>query len=556
MSANAAIYLDPEAYLTSNAILMGRHSAGESFLRGFLQHGQVDGFHFWNVAGRPQAELEAMVTGLHRPDRPLHWIDMRNRRKLGVPGVAQLTGPFVGKEAWQRRPFGESAYSICGLTHTTATAQVQDDIGQLLLSPAQPHDALICTSKAVRDAVEAQLEAFRDYLGYQFGPRRTPEPQRAVIPLGINTADFARSDADRKAWREKLEIADDAVVALYVGRFSVHGKMNPAVMALALEAAAKETGREIVWVLSGWADDAEVEARYHQGARALCPSVRYVTVDGRPAETRFSIWSAADVFISLSENVQETFGLTPVEAMAAGLPCVVTDWDGYRDTVPDGVAGFRIPTWAPRSGLGRDLAHRYANGWLNYDNYVGAASQFTAVDLARAAEAICALVRQPDLRRKMGEAGQAHARAELDWAAIIPRYQALWGELNARRQAKGPVVLWPDYVADNPWRMDPFRLFEGYPTAHLASDSRIALAPGMDRATAFARLNSPHASFFTITFPTPDEVARIIELLGQGPAAVRQILSAFPAARDFFLERGLLWMAKFGVLTISDADGS
>jgi len=554
MSANAAIYLDPEAYLTSNAILMGRHSAGESFLRGFLRHGQVDGFHFWNVAGRPQAELEAMVHGLHVPDRPVHWIDMRNRRKLGIPGVAQLTGPFVGQEAWQRRPFGEQAYSICGLTHTTATAQVQADIGQLLLSPAQGHDALICTSTAVRDAVEVQLEAFRDYLGYQFGPRRTPEPLRAVIPLGINAADFTRSEADRKAWREKLAIADDAVVALYVGRFSVHGKMNPAVMALALEAAARETGREIVWLLSGWADDAPAEARYHEGARALCPSVRYLVVDGRPKETRFSIWSAADLFISLSENVQETFGLTPVEAMAAGLPCVVTDWDGYRDTVRDGVDGFRIPTWAPRSGLGRDLAHRYANGWLNYDNYVGAAGQFTAVDLAKAAEAICALIRQPDLGRKLGEAGQAHARAELDWAAIIPRYQALWAELNARRQAKGPVVLWPDYVADNPWRMDPFRLFAGYPTAHLTADCRIALAPGMDRAAAFARLNGPLASFFTTTFPTPDEVGRIIALVGAGPASVGQILAAFPGARDFFIERGLLWMAKFGVLTISPAE--
>jgi len=25
----------------------------------------------------------------------------------------------------------------------------------------------------------------------------------------------------------------------------------------------------------------------------------------------------------------ETFGLTPIEAMAAGLPCLVSDWDGY-----------------------------------------------------------------------------------------------------------------------------------------------------------------------------------------------------------------------------------
>ena len=133
MRANAALYLDPEAYLTSNPVLMGRHSAGESFLRGFLRHGEVDRFHFWNVTGRPQAELDALVQGLHVPAQPVTWIDMRNRRKLGTPGVVQLTGPFVGREAWQRRPFGAGAYALCGLTHTTSElhAGFSRDVGRL-----------------------------------------------------------------------------------------------------------------------------------------------------------------------------------------------------------------------------------------------------------------------------------------------------------------------------------------------------------------------------------------------------------------------------------------
>ena len=58
-------------------------------------------------------------------------------------------------------------------------------------------------------------------------------------------------------------------------------------------------------------------------------------------------WAAADLFLSLVDNPQETFGLAPVEAMAAGVPVVVSDWDGYRYTVSDGVEGFRVPTLAP-----------------------------------------------------------------------------------------------------------------------------------------------------------------------------------------------------------------
>ena len=54
---------------------------------------------------------------------------------------------------------------------------------------------------------------------------------------------------------------------------------------------------------------------------------------------------------SLSDNMQETFGLTPIEAMAAGLPSVVSDWDGYRDTVQHREHGFRIPTLAPPPAL-------------------------------------------------------------------------------------------------------------------------------------------------------------------------------------------------------------
>ena len=77
-------------------------------------------------------------------------------------------------------------------------------------------------------------------------------------------------------------------------------------------------------------------------------------------------WSSADIFSSLSDNFQETFGITPIEAMASGLPVVVSDWDGYRDSVRHGVEGYLVPTSMPQNGLGADLALRHA---LSIDNY-------------------------------------------------------------------------------------------------------------------------------------------------------------------------------------------
>ena len=71
---------------------------------------------------------------------------------------------------------------------------------------------------------------------------------------------------------------------------------------------------------------------------------------------RDDAWAAADVFISLADNAQEAFGLTPLEAMAASLPCIVSDWNGYRDTVRDGVDGDLIPAMMPDRRMDRIAA--------------------------------------------------------------------------------------------------------------------------------------------------------------------------------------------------------
>jgi glycosyltransferase involved in cell wall biosynthesis len=548
--ANAALYLHPDAYDTGRARLLGRHAAGESFLRGFLQHGAVEQFVFWNVANRPVQELEALVSRIGTPRRPVSWIDAHNRQALDQTGVLSLPTPDLGAEAWLRHPFGSRRYALCGLTHTTATQRVMAVISDLLIAPTEGHDALICTSSAVRASVESQLDGVRAYLEADRGPRKRPEPLRVTIPLGINASDFATSDALRADWRARLDIPVDAVVALYVGRFNVRAKMNPALMALALERAARRTTQPIYWVNSGWTEAGEDEAGFHQRMRALCPSVAYRQVDGRPPEVRFSIWSVADLFISFSDNIQETFGLTPVEAMAAGLPCVVSDWDGYRDTVRDGVDGFRIPTIAPSAGEGLDLAYSHANGWINYENYVGAAGQYTAVDLDAAAVAIADLAANADLRRRMGSAARSRAREVFDWAVVIPQYQALWAEQDARRRAEPPTL---PAQRDNPFRPDPFRLFASYPTHHL-NDACVVAASDLGWPEARALLLSKVANYSAVNLPRIEEAGAIYAWLQEnGPTRVEHLKPAAPPGRWPFVRRGLLWLARYGVVTLTPA---
>jgi len=551
--SNAAIYLHPDGYRTDRAQLMGRHSAGESFLRGFLRHAEVDRFHFWKGGAFGQDVYDAAINAAGPLRHEGRWIAQRNRQRLSDPGCVFIPSPTIGQESWWRRRYGPAHYSLCGLTHTTATHRAIAALEELLTCPTESWDGLICTSAAVRASVEAQLALIADDLRGRLGATRLPRPQLATIPLGVNAADFAFDAAARKAWRERLDIPADAVVALYVGRLSARTKMNPALMAMALERAAQQTGKTVYWIVSGWAGSPQDWDTYHAATQAFCPSIIYRPVDGRDAGTRFSIWSAADLFVSFSDNIQETFGLTPAEAMAAGLPCVVTDWDGYRDTVRHGVDGFRIPTYAPRPGLGEDLAFNHDNGWVSYDNYVGAAAQMAAMDVPAATRALVALIDNPDLRGRMGAAGRQRIAEELDWRHVIPRYQAFWGELAERRAAASPEP--PDLARRrvNPRRTDPFTLFATYPTRALRADDRLSPGAVSDWPAAQEILSRNLAAVASWVVATEEECEAAFALASapQG-VLVADILAATPLPRRPYVERSLLWLMKFDVLRLAE----
>lgn len=548
--SNAAIFMHPEAFDTSKKQLMGRHSAGEGFLKGFIRHADVERFHFWNVGTETNEDMAAFVQRLQPTKKPIAWYNRAQRSKLSDPGVVSIPSPKIAEEAWFRRLVGDHSYAICGLTHTTATARVSDALAEMLTGPVQPWDALICTSRAVRASVETQVEAVADYLDERLGVRRRPSIRLETIPLGIDASAFLQTPERRRSWREELDIPADAIVALYVGRFNLLSKMNPVAMAIALERAAKRLGKPLYWVLSGWAATEEKAAEFHAVTSAACPSVQYKVVDGRRPETRFTIWSVADFFISLSDNIQETFGLTPVEAMAAGLPSVISDWNGYRDTVRHGVDGFRVATYAPRPGLGTDLAFRHSVSWDSYDGYVGAASQFTAVDMDESAQAIFDLASNAELRRRMGDNARKRAVEVFDWSAVIPQYQALWADMAALRPKQRPAR--PNNTPDNPYRLDPYRLFGSYPTEQLSAHSGLRVTPGVTAKDAGEFLAQPILKNIVGILPRREEIEQIINTVGGLPrATVADVTSTFALPRRMHIERTILTLAKYGLLVVT-----
>ena len=550
-SRNSAILYHPESFDTGRTKLMGRHAAGEGFLNGFIQHSGVAPLYCFASDKRHAEELAGRVRANGR-DTPVRWIPTGQPQRLADAGCLFVPGPnLLDSLAWRRRRTDERAFSLTGVTHTIASHDSIDAIAGLLLAPLQPWDALICTSNAVRTAVRRLLEKQADYLRERLGASRFVLPQLPVIPLGVDSEALAPDEDARGRWRQRLGIGTNDVVFLFVGRLSYHAKAHPLPMYLALEAAARRTGRRLHLVQSGWFANEPIETAFAQGAATLCPSVNVITLDGRQPEIRRQIWSAADVFTSLSDNIQETFGLTPIEAMAAGLPAVVSDWDGYRDTVRDGVDGICLPTLTPPPGGGTDLADRYADAIDSYDRHCAYASGFAAVDTAAATEAYVRLIEDPALRRRLGDAGQQRARDRYDWRNIVARYQDLWQELAGLR-ASGAAGSATGGPWSRPTRPDPFAMFEGWASTPLGLDHVAALAPGIDAAAISRRRSLQMVSYMGPALPQAGYFDQVLKRLQvAGPARIGDLIAEVPEPDRMRVLRALVWLYKLDIVRLS-----
>ena len=549
-TSTAVIRAHADGYDMAKPALMGRQAAGHGFLRAAV-HARGDQ-PIRGLSPNPDiaAGFDAIIKAID-PLVPFEWIKTAEPERIGKTGVLYLADISVASHARARLRTGVSAWSLCGVTHTTASQVAMDEIAGLLREPVMPWDALICTSTAVVETIRRVHEAEADYLRWRHGDAaRIEGPQLPIIPLGVHCADFEFSEAQRAAGRRALDLAADEVVALFVGRLVYHAKAHPHAMYRGLQLAAERTGKRVALILCGWTPNDQIEQIFRSGAAKFAPDVRLLFVEGRDPPRRNDAWAAADIFVTLADNIQETFGLTPIEAMAAGLPLVVTDWNGYRDTVRDGVDGFRIPTWAPEPGMGTPLAAGHENRSLSYDRYCSFASNTTAIDLAKLVDALAALIDNPTLRRTMGEAGRKRARELYDWAVVYRQYQDLWRDLNARRLAARTDPLGQHRLSTAPkslsTNLDPFNVYGHYPTHQITAATPVALAPGANHAQLTACLDHPLFS----GAPSPrDLVLRVFDAIEAGdrtPAPISARLH-FPLSA---IGRTLGLLAKMGLVRL------
>lgn len=162
-----------------------------------------------------------------------------------------------------------------------------------------------------------------------------PRSQTMFMPNPVDVGTFAPvSPREKSGIRERLGLPGDRFVIVYTGRLSPEKGLLD--LLDGFTKAAKQHPLHLVFVGDG-EQRAELEARV-QKVDGLPPSVTFA---GRVDSSAVPLWlQASDAFALVSPN--EGFSCALSEAMATGLPAVVSDIPANRQLVADGVHGFTV----------------------------------------------------------------------------------------------------------------------------------------------------------------------------------------------------------------------
>lgn len=512
--------------------IVGRQVANSRFLRALLRHSRFDEFHFFLLSKKDAESFLDVYGEILRDTGAQDRVRVFCRTEL--PMQIQSVDYVIFHLGDHLRYFN----SLCHLRNASGRFPVSAFIHSLnyprdfsayqemVLGGVSPGDCIICSSSAGRETILRYLSQAARRL------HKTPPSIRLeVIPYGIDGQVF-RGVSKREA-RERLGIGHGERIGIYVGRFSDYDKMDlfPLIQAFHMVYTPGQPWR---LVLAGSGHSMQYVEMLRLWARALNVSgqVRFV-VD--PSEDEKVTWlKAADFFISPTDNFQETFGIALLEAMASGLPLVVSDFDGYRDLVREGV-GFRIrTTWAdvdlptPMAALMHDsTVFRYQ-------------SQSVCVDLDQLAQVMHRLYVNSDLCESMGQTARKRFEEEFEERVFISRLESLWMNLKRSFSTDGVSrgVSEPSYP-------HYFENFSHYVT-ELLDERRVVCVSDFARLMASCGLHYPLLADME-QFVKRTLIQEICDLATE-PKSVAEIISCISCDRKTALYH-LLWMLKHGLLT-------
>ena len=242
--------------------------------------------------------------------------------------------------------------------------------------------ALLYTTEDERLLARAAIESWPTYA------QRVPG---AVVPLGIDLADYALLPP-RGQFRKLHASIGARPILLFLGR--LHEKKGLDLIARAFGQCTRQ-GLDAILVVAG--PDGGERPKLERRLAAEGVAGRTIFTGMVEGEDKLALLADADLFLLPSRS--ENFGLAVIEAMAAGLPVVVSD---------------------------------KVNLWREIDA-AGAGRIVPAEDAGALVAAIIALLQNPTAMREMGERGRAAVARDFTWDRVGVALEALYAEIAARR---------------------------------------------------------------------------------------------------------------------------
>ncbi|MFT5285936.1 MAG: D-inositol-3-phosphate glycosyltransferase [Planctomycetota bacterium] len=525
-----------------DGVLVGRMIANTAFIEALGKYSKFDRFRFYIGEHADEATIQKLF-GNSLADR----IEIRNLLHLEQDfSAADFTAMHYGAHldrfgdlTWLRDRYATKNIPITGQIHSLSYPRSLNDYMRFYLLPPRETDAILCSTESGKRVVENSLNELRESLRAKGTEMSALQCEMPVIPLGIDAKTLQGGDGAKL--RSELDIPSQAFCALALARFSEFDKMDLFPLLLAFRGVVERMDRPAILLLAGARQGTKTPEMIQLWARALGieSNLRFMT--DFPEVRKPDVLAAADVFVSPTDNVQETFGITVIEAMAAGLPPIVADFDGYRESVTEDV-GIRIPThWSPPSSelcnLGPLLNERPLHLFLG---------QGVTVDGEAMEQALFSLGADAELRAKFSSAARERAEQRYDWSQVIPQYEALVDRLASKSFTPGEHVG-PDSSHPLAYRFE--EIFAHYPTTMQAPD-RTLVTSAHGRKLSEARATPPIYPELTNLF---DEVMVSAALLGAGAPIPANVLAAavtenFPNHPLWQSEFLLAWMQKQGLL--------
>lgn len=441
------------------------------------------------------------------------------------------------------RTFYRAMYPVALLSHGFSSHYMLfDAFARILLSPTYSCDSVICTSRASRAAITRIFETLTERFDREFRARLEYLGRFDVIPLGVDTDKFR--PAPKNSLRKRFGLPHDAVVLSYLGRISSAKAELLPLLRIFGSLLNTNPARKLRLVIAGTRDLPYAQLLEDQARNlSVAPHVHFVF--DLTDEQKLCLLQSSDIFISPADSLEESFGIAPVEAMACGIPQIVSDWNGYRDTVSHGETGFLVPTHWTRADS--DLAMTGALLGLEFDKTVLGGS--VAVDVRSLHSHLKELIENPQLRENMSRCSVQRARARFSFPSIVKQYEDLWTELSRMAQtlnlrATRNMIDCPSY----------FDCFQAHPTFVIGEDQTVTL-------TAFGCEISDSELLLllkalNIRFKILDErlIRVAISYLRNGSAgatfgSLTQVLERQCNRNPDFARRHIMWLLKHGLVS-------